>query len=117
MQNLQGDVLPGHGFEMNVDEARSGNFCLLDQIGRRQCRDNGLCDVTRVALQRFGQLHGYVAGVVAMACLLGPFQFDVHLLRLGKLAGGVSEQCGEVVLGRLRMEHYENLWGYGMDRC
>jgi hypothetical protein len=106
-QDVGGHALPGRGLEEHVDESRPGDLGFFHPFRFGQGGQDGLGDLPGVALQRLGQLHGRVAGEIAVAELFGAFQFHRDGPGLWKLGEGLGEQGGQVGFGGEVAEHGE----------
>ena len=73
LQHAAHHVLLRGGGDKYIDEARSGDLQLFDNIGLRQGRNQSLCNITRRFTQGFSQLHRQIASVIAVRGLLGAF--------------------------------------------
>jgi hypothetical protein len=83
--------------ETEVDETGAGDFGLLQERRVRQFRDQQLRQLPRIALQRACQLHGQIAGKIAVRSLLRSLDVDrrVRLARRYTAQRG-THQVGEV---------------------
>ena len=71
----------------NIDEAWTSDFCAINALEFIEVIDEDLCKVARVHSRLLCQLHGNIAGPVAMIAVTRPL--DLH--RLGKVCGLESQ--------------------------
>ncbi|MNM75754.1 hypothetical protein D3C81_875500 [compost metagenome] len=99
----------GGGGQAQVDEAGTGDLHGLDQALRARIGlhrgDDALRQLARVALERARDLHGDVAGKVAVGGRLGPLERDGGQggIGRGERTHGVGERGGEI--GGLNRQH------------
>ena len=79
--------------EGEVDEARSGDLGLFDQLRGRQLGQQQGGELTRIALERLGQLQRKIGGEVAVVRLLRALQQDgdLELVRRHALQRGLEQ--------------------------
>ncbi len=106
-------VVAAHGFDLcgeafvfeeDVDEARTGDFNFLDEIGQGGVVDEGLTDGARVVFERLGELHGGFALVVAELLVFGGCDAEVNAgeLSIGEAGGeGLRAPGRELFFDRL----------------
>jgi hypothetical protein len=84
----------GPGPQLEVDEPWAGDFRLFEKVpgdpGNERSRE-----LAWIGLQRLGELHGDIRGVIAVIGLLGPLQHD---RRVGKLRRLRLERLAQRVL-------------------
>ena len=76
--------------QMEIDEPGTGNLDLGNERRRRNFGEEQLRQFAGIAFHRARQLHGQIAGEIAMRSLLWPFQNDCGF----NLIGGDTVQCG-----------------------
>ena len=85
---------------MEVDESCPRDVDLGDEGGGGQCVDQSLRQLARIALKRARQLHGDIAGEIAVCSLLGAFEKNVGACLVRRNA----RQCGAYQVGKMRLD-------------
>ena len=90
----------GGRLQVEVDESCPRDVDLGDEGGGGQCGDQSLRQLARIALKRARQLHGGIAGEIAMCSLLGALEKNVGACLVRRNA----RQCGAYQVGKMRLD-------------
>ena len=87
--------MPGRRVQEKVDKAGTGDLGALDQaVALAQVGEQSLGDLARGLAAGAGQLHGQVAGQIAVLGLLGLFHHKLgDLVHRGQVSGGAGAEC------------------------